>query len=369
METTPSEIYQYHILNDLPIEAIYQFCFATKQNKKYCDDMTFWQKFFANKSHTKIQALIMNAAKRGIFTFIKMVCENHELFNIFLDLRTLNYSYYYFAERDNLDAMEYLYSYMKENDGDLRGDDSSDSDSYSDGEYSPPSIVVMQRNSKLLKKLGGMVRKMNINTVAAMAASYAKLIVYIYPEYIAEFLVTKYAANDWTTIIKNRENIKSSNQFDDPASTYHDLIFEIFAYLVRNNKREQVDKIINKIINHFEYNFLFRIFIENCDYNWYNELYNEISGINKDNIDKYMDALPKAFRDKKVFEIYWAPNKRNAYLHKAYLFLSPKRTLRHLRELKINNKKSFARDIISFARIDGYSYWANIMTNLMENMK
>ncbi len=113
MENLPSDVFHHHILFDLPIKEIYRYCLASAANNNdYCNNTTFWRNYLNNKSHTSIQSIIKHAAEQKLFGFVKFVCENYEKINIKIDLRTIIYCYYYFAENNNVVAMRYLYGYI-----------------------------------------------------------------------------------------------------------------------------------------------------------------------------------------------------------------------------------------------------------------
>ncbi len=374
MENIPTELYHENIFLSLPIDSIYNICSAQKVNYKYCDDVLVWRKYFMGISHMKVQDVVKNAAKKGIFRFIKFLCENYQIIEIFLDVRTLTYCYYYFAERNNLMAVDYIYDYLitkygnkkapilKYNSSEDEDEDDSDDeeeehekndDAYGVGNKSLP--VKIYNELKNLKKLTKIIVSIAEKVDDSIKLLYAKL--NLYDEYIAEYIVESNPDYDWSNLIK--PSLFPLNKV--AKISYFAIVRSIFAYLVRTNKKLVVNKILDMEINealliHLKELTLKQTFIKNCSYKWYIEEYGE----------KVFTPAPEGFRSKQLFKLYWEKLviKKISILTYGYQILSADEMITYVKQLTTDawGEIFYITEWIRNSRKLGYTYWAEEIT-------
>ncbi len=361
MQPLPSDLYNYNILLRLPIKDIYRFCLAGKTNYAYCDDVVFWRRYFKDMSHKNIQKIIKNAANEQLFSFVNFMCENYAKMNILLDIRTLVYSYYYFAQQNNKYATQYLYNYLKNKYAGktfpkilYKRKIYESLHEYTLSRYGL-DLVLPSDIHKILKSLKTVVtlfKAISINankkSINHITTIYTKLYKKVYPKYIAEYIVENTNDINWINIL----------QINISTRLFDNLLTEIFGYLVYIGY-DVSPIILPPTVNTYK----LVIFIQNCDY----DSYISVFGDNKIPALEYYNLI---FRSKYVYKIYSRDGVNIRLLLDSYTILSPEETVTEI--LKFNKPVEESLDsfvnIASDAILSGYNNWGEHMIDIINNM-
>ncbi len=354
MENLPSDVLNYNLLLNLSVDEIYSFCLAGKANYAYCDSTNFWRNYFHKMSHSRIQKIVKSAAKKKLFGFIKFVCENTSAINLFLDLRTINYCYYYFAEQNNEAAVHYLYNYMINNYIDENNPDGRSIENMLLKYRIDENIIIRYDNLDLLK---AMVNKLTANNVDITMNLLSKLWQLLnnsyYTDYIIDYIMKDYNINHSIVLLRICLNIihnmTNSNQ-------YYDIFVQLIAYMIRKNE----DRVINLVKNEFSEPEIKIYFIENINYGRYIDIFGEIPFVVR-------NMRPQMFRDKRILDLYMKGNDLE-YLTYAYKLISPEHVFNYITLSKkvYRDKIDLMKDLVYHSKTDGYTYWSNIMADILE---
>lgn len=361
------DVITHEILPQLSIKEVYSYCTSNRTAQKLCDDISFWKVYLRNYDHEAIQKAVLAAARANNLTFVRLLVEYAEELSLTVDMRTHRSAYYYFAERANVEALEYLRDVLDDTIQGLK------------------LTVSFQTVLELIERLGNVVlanqdvcrtliwksdhpeiEPEGITAVIdSIADTWLKLMgTGVHTDYITEKLVARLGDVVLCLIdLHTFDKTDWSIWVEPPVNQFEYAILSSYFRSMSVENTEAFRALLEIMLRQWwdADRHITTLFIGNASYDVYRMLELYLTD------DSHIYA-----RDPKIWYIIYDldeldPDDAVGLMKTAYLSISPSEWRQHLNEYSQWQQKDIIKETILFARDDGYTAWVEEAERLLKD--